>query len=257
MRAIWKGSIGFGLVNIPVKLYSATQQSTLNLDMVDSRDHAHIRFRRVNEETGKEVQWEDISKAYKVDENYVILEDADFQAAAPEKSKVISIQRFVEAEEIDSIFYENAYYLEPEKSGAHAYALLREALQKSGKVGVAQFVLRTAETLAVLKPKDDVLVLSKIRFLEEIRDTDDLDLPKKTAVKPAELKMALALIDQFTARFDPQEFKDEYRAALLKVIQDKAKGKAKKAVPKANPIKRGGPSLMEQLQASLKKKNAG
>jgi DNA end-binding protein Ku len=257
MRAIWKGSIGFGLVNIPVKLFSAIQQSTLNLDMVDSRDHAHIRFRRVNEDTGKEVQWEDIQKAYKVGEEYVVLEDSDFQAAAPEKSKIISIQRFVDADEIDTIFYETAYYLEPEKNGAHAYALLREALEKSGKVGVAQFVLRTAETLAVLKPKDDVLVLSKIRFVEEIRDTDELDLPKKSTVKPAELKMAMALIDHFTAGFDPQEFKDEYRAALLKVIHDKAKGK-KKPATKAKPIRlAGGPSLMEQLQASLKKKNAG
>jgi DNA end-binding protein Ku len=255
MRAIWKGSISFGLVNIPVKLYSATQQSTLNLDMVDSRDMAHIKFQRVNEDTGKEVKWENIAKAYKVKDNYVMLEDSDFQAAAPEKSKVISIHRFVDEDEIDSIFFENAYYLEPEKSGAHAYALMREALSKSGKVGVAQFVLRTAEVLAVLRPRGDALVLNKLRFAEEIRTTDELDLPSKTMVKTAELKMALALIDQFTGAFQPEEFKDNYRQALLKVIQDKAKGK-RKPTPKLKVVQTTSKSLMDQLKASLKQKAA-
>jgi DNA end-binding protein Ku len=251
MKAIWKGAISFGLVNIPVKLYSATQQSTLDLDMVDSRDKSHIRFQRVNEDTGKEVQWADIAKAYKVDETYVMLDDADFQAAAPEKNKIISIVRFVEESEIDTIYFENSYFVEPEKSGVHAYALMREALERSGKVGVTQFVMRTAEMLAVLKPWGDVLVLSKIRFQEEIRETDDLDLPSRSKVKPAELKMALALIDQFTSAFNPEEFKDEYKVALLKVIHEKAKGK-KKAVSKIKVVRDKSESLMEQLQASLK-----
>lgn len=253
MKAIWKGAIGFGLVNIPVKLYSATQQSTLDLDMVDKRDMEHIHFQRVNERTGKEVKWENIAKAYLLDGNYILLEDGDFEAAAPEKSKIIEVNHFVDGDEIDSIYYENSYYIEPEKSGAKAYALLREALSKSGKVGVAQFVLRSAAALTVLKPLGDVLVLSKIRFAQEIRTTDDLALPGHALVKPAELKMALSLINQYTGPFDIERFKDEYAASLLKMIKAKAKGK-KPAVRKMKVVHSKNMDLMEQLKASLGKK---
>src|SRR6185295_15869662 len=149
MKAIWKGSIGFGLVNIPVKLYSATEQSTLDLDMIDRRDHGKIHFQRVNENTGREVKWENIAKAYMLNDEYVVLDAADFEAAAPEKSKVIEVNHFVDESEIDTIYFENSYYTEPEKSGAKAYALLREALIKSKKVGIAQFVMRTSEALTV------------------------------------------------------------------------------------------------------------
>lgn len=252
MRSIWKGTISFGLVNIPVKLYSATQKSTLDLDMVDSRDHANIHFKRVNEHTGKEVKWEQIAKAYEINGQYVILDPEDFEAAAPEKNKIIELTNFVDAAEIDSIYFENAYYVEPEKSGSRAYALMREALTKSGKVGIAQFVLRTAETLCVLKPMNEVLVLIKIRFAEEIRSAEDLDLPAKTQIKPAELKMAVELIKQYTGPFDISSFKDEYSAELLKIIKAKAKGK-KTAVPKLRVVHSKSKDLMEQLKASLAK----
>lgn len=253
MRSIWKGAISFGLVNIPVKLYSATQQSSISLDMVDKKDHARIRYIRVNEETGKEVPWEQIGKAYKLDDNYIVLEDEDFVKAAPEKSKIIEVNNFVDEKDIDTIYFENSYYVEPEKSGVKAYALLREALHKSGKVGVAQFVLRTAATLTVLKPKDDILVLSKLRFAEEIRSTDELVVPPKSEVKPAELKIALTLIDQYSTEFDITAFKDEYAAALKQVIEAKASGKE----PKVKQLKISASKsqdLMEQLKASLKKK---
>lgn len=253
MRAIWKGAIGFGLVNIPVKLYSATQQSTLDLDMVDVRDMAKIHFQRVNENTGKEVKWENIGKAYLLNEDYILLDEEDFAEAAPEKSKIIEVDHFVDESEIDSIYYENAYYIEPEKSGVKAYALLREALKKSGKVGIAQFVMRTAAALTVLKPMGDMIVLSKIRFAEEVRDTGDFDLPAKTAVKPAELKMALSLIDQYSEKFNITKFKDQYAADLLKVIRAKAKGK-KPVAKKLKVVHSKSKDLMEQLKASLKKK---
>ena len=252
MKAIWKGSIGFGLVNIPVKLYSATHQSNLDLDMVERKNMGKINFKRVNEETGKEVKWEDIGKAYKINDRYVLLDDEDFENAAPEKSKMIEVNHFVKESEIDTIYYENSYYAEPEKSGAKAYALLREALTETGKVGVAQFVLRTAEVLAVLKPLDKVLVLSKIRFAEEIRDTEEISLPSGSSVKPAELKMAVSLINQFSGKFNINKFKDEYSAKLLKVI--KAKSKGKRIKPVTEDIKHSKTSdLMEQLKASLKK----
>ncbi|MES2560012.1 MAG: Ku protein [Bacteroidota bacterium] len=253
MKAIWKGSIGFGLVNIPVKLFSATQQSNLDLDMVDKRDHAKIHFQRVNEDTGREVKWENIAKAYMLNDEYVVLDEADFAEAAPEKSKIIEVNHFVDESEIETIYYENAYYVEPEKSGAKAYGLLREALLKSNKVGIAQFVLRTASALTVLKPMGNMLVLSKIRFAEEIRSISGFDLPSKSSVKPAELKMALSLIDQYSGPFSIEKFKDNYAADLLKMIKAKAKGKPR-SVKKMKVVHSKSEDLMEQLKASLKKK---
>lgn len=256
MRSIWKGAISFGLVNIPVKLYSATQQSNISLDMVDRRDHARIRYIRVNEESGKEVPWENIGKAYRINDNYVVLDDEDFEKAAPEKSKIIEVNQFVDENEIETIYFENSYYVEPDKTGVKAYALLREALRKSGKVGVAQFVLRTAATLAVLKPMGDVLVLSKIRFAEEIRSAEELILPPGSEVKAGELKIALSLIEQYTNEFDITSFKDEYATALKQVIEAKAAGKAPK-VKKLKISASKSDDLMEQLKASLNKKKAG
>lgn len=255
MRSIWKGSINFGLVNIPVKLYSATQQSNLSLDMVDRRDMGRVRFKKINELTGKELTTENIGKAYKLDSDYILLEDEDFEAAAPEKSKIIEINHFIKEDEIDTIYFENSYYIEPEKAGEKAYALLREALAKSGKVGLAQFVLRTAETLSVLKPMKDILVLSKIRFAQEIRSVEELKVPSKSVVRQEELKMALSLINQYTEPFNINNYKDEYAAALLKVIQDRATGKKGK-VRKLKVRHTTADNLMDQLKASLSKSQA-
>lgn len=252
MKAIWKGSINFGLVNIPIKLYSATEQSTLNLDMVDRRDMAKIHFKRVNENTGKEVDWENIAKAYLLDGEYIMLEDEDFEEAAPEKSKIIEVNHFIDEDEIDTIYFENSYYVEPEKAGAKAYALLHDALEKSGKVGVAQFVLRTSETLCVLKPLNEILVLSKIRFAQEIRSTESLSIPSRSSVKSDELKMAITLINQYTTPFNIEKYKDEYSDALLKVIKARASGKRGK-VRKLKETESHTQSLMEQLKASLSK----
>src|ERR1700704_6410619 len=164
MRAIWTGAIGFGLVNIPVRIFSATQDSNLDLDMLDKKDHAEIRFKRVNEDSGREVTWENIVKAYDMNGKYIVLDDEDFQKASPEKSKIIEILQFVKETEIESIFYETPYFLEPQKSGVKAYALLREALKKSGKVGLGNFVMRTKESLCVLKPMENAIILQGIRF---------------------------------------------------------------------------------------------
>lgn len=255
MRAIWKGSISFGLVNIPIKLYAATQQSTLDLDMVDKRDMGKVRYKRVNENTGLELTAENIGKAYMYNGDYILVEDEDFESAAPEKSKVIDIKSFVKEQEIDTIYFENSYYLEPEKSGEKAYALLREALQKSGKVGLAQFILRTAETLSILKPKDNILVLSKIRFAEEIRSTEELKLPAKSLIKPEELKMAIELVNQYTESFHIENFRDEYSAALRTVIEERATGKKPK-VRKLTVAYAKTDNLIDQLKASLGRKKA-
>lgn len=252
MKAIWKGSINFGLVNIPVKLYSATEHSSLDLDMVDRRDMAKVHFKRVNENTGKEIEWGNIAKAYLLDGEYIMLKDEDFEEAAPEKSKIIEVNHFIDEIEIDTIYFENSYYVEPEKAGTKSYALLREALFKSGKVGIAQFVLRTSETLCVLKPLDEVLVLSKIRFAQEVRSIESLTLPPRSIVKQDELKMAITLINQYTTPFKIEKYRDEYSDALLRVIKARSSGK-KGRVRKLKETESHTQSLMEQLKASLAK----
>jgi DNA end-binding protein Ku len=251
MRAIWTGAIGFGLVNIPVKIYSATESSSLNLDMLDKKDHSNIKFKRVNEKTGREVTWENIVKGYKLpNDEYVVITEKDFERANAKKTKTIEITEFVDEEEIESMYYETPYYLEPDKSGARAYALLREALEKTKKVGIASFVMRSKEALAVLRPSSKVIVLNRIRFEEEIRKTSDLSLPAKTEVKANELKMATALIEQLSGKFDISKYKDTYSAELMKVIRAKAKGKEIKE-PKLKVVHTTTKDLMSQLKASL------
>jgi len=166
MRSIWTGAIGFGLVNIPIKLYSATQDSELDLDMLDKKDHSHIKYKRVNENTGKEVPWENIVKGYNLDGKYVVLDDDDFKKASPEKTKIIEIKEFIDLTEIDSMFYEVPYYIEPDKSGSKAYVLLRDALEKTGKVGFGSFVMRNKEELVLIKPHENLLVLNRIRWAQ-------------------------------------------------------------------------------------------
>src|SRR3954468_11988376 len=255
MRAIWTGAIGFGLVNIPIKIYSAVQGSELDLDMLDKKDHSNIHFQRVNAKTGKEVAWENIVRGYNLDGQYVVLTEEDFQKVRPEKNKIINITEFVDETEIDSMYYENPYYLAPEKSGGKAYNLLRDALEETGKVGLGTYVLRNKESIGVIKSHEEVLVLNKIRFGEEIRDTSELDI-KATKSNPAELKMAIALINQLTGKFDIKEYKDTYSTELLKLIKAKAKGK-KIETPTLRVVHSRSKDLMEQLKASLGKKEKG
>ena len=253
MRSIWKGSIGFGLVSIPVKLYSAVQTSSLDFDMLDSRDHARIRFQRVNENTHKEVPYDKIVKGYKLDEDYVIMDEQDFEDAAPEKSKVIEIESFVDIADVNPMFYETSYYTEPDTKNNKAYALLIQALTQSKKAGLARFVLRSTESLCIVHPLKNVLVVTRIRFGQEIRDTDDLNLPDKIDVSKKELDMGLTLINQYAEDFDVSKFKDEYNDELLRIIEAKSKGKRAK-VKKLKPRKTGSDDLYDQLMASLKSK---
>jgi len=253
MRPIWTGSIGFGLVNIPVKIYTAIESVKLELDMLDKTDLSNIRYLKVNENTGKEVKWENIVKGYKYDDRYVILEDEDFEQAHAKKTKLIEITDFVRMEEIDQIYYENTYFLEPDKSGKKAYLLLKEALLKTGKVGVATFVMRNKENLAVLRPNDKMILLHRLHFAQEIRKPDELDLPDSSEIKGKELQMAITLIDQTTGEFDIKQYKDTYVDELMKIIESKAKG-VKKSVPKFTVVHSKSQDLMEQLKASLEMK---
>jgi len=249
MRSLWTGAIGFGLVSIPVKLYSATQQSDLDLDMLDKKDLSNIKFHRINEKTGKEVPYANIVRAYNYEGQYVVLNDDDFKKASPEKTKMIEIVEFVEEADVDSLYYETPYYLEPQKSGEKAYVLLRDALKKTGKTGLATFVLRSKESLALLKTSGDTLILQKIRYAQEIRKIEELKIPATTS-KPAELKMAIILIDQLSSKFDISKFKDTYSDELMKLIAAKSRGK-KITAPTMKVVHSRSKDLMEQLKASL------
>ncbi|TCK85525.1 non-homologous end joining protein Ku [Albibacterium bauzanense] len=250
MRSIWKGSIGFGLVNIPVKLYSAVQNSNLDLDMLDSRDHAKIKFQRINEDTRKEVPYDKIVRGYFLDDRYIILDEHDFEEAAPEKTKVIELENFVDIEEVNPIYYETSYYSEPEKQGEKAYGLLLKALVKSKKAGIGRFVLRNTENLCVIHPMEDVIVITKIRFQEEIRDLSDIKKVNDKTISTKEMDVGLALIKQYSSDFDISAFKDTYSDELLKIIKAKAKGK-RAVVKKLKPQKASSDNLYDQLMQSL------
>lgn len=255
MRAIWKGSIGFGLVNIPVKLYSAVQKSNLDLDMLDSKDHSRIKFQRINESTRKEVSFDKIVKGYLLKDNYVILDDQDFADASPEKTKMIELENFVDIKEINPIYYETSYYAEPEKQGKKAYALLLKALIQSKKAGVARFVLRNTENMCVIHPRDEVITVTKIRFQEEIRSAEDIEVPDLTSISKKELDVGMALIKQYSSPFNIESFKDEYTKELLKIIKAKAKGK-RATVKKLKPRAAASDDLYDQLLESLSSKGA-
>ena len=253
MRSTWKGSLGFGLVSIPVKLYSAVQTSSLDFDMLDSRDHERIRYQRVNEHTHKEVPYDKIVKGYKLNDDYVIVDENDFEDAAPEKTKVITIESFVNIADVNPMFYETSYYTEPDTKNNKAYALLLQALQQSKKAGLARFVLRNTESLCIVHPVDKVLVVTRIRFGQQIRDTDDLNIAGDVTISKKELDMGLALIDQYAESFDVSKFKDEYNNELLNIIKAKAKGKHA-TIKKLKPQKATSNDLYDQLMESLKTK---
>lgn len=251
MRAIWTGAIGFGLVNIPIKIFSALQTSQLDFDMLDRKDQANIRYKRVNEKSGKEVDWDNIVKGYMLKDKYIILEEGDFEDALPEKNKMINLQHFVKESDIDTIYYDTPYYLEPQKGGEKAYVLLRKALEKSKMVGLGTFVMRSTENLAILRPHRGMILLNKLRFEEEIRSTEDLKAPN-TAISKTEMDMALQLIKQNSVDFDISGYKNEYSKALLKIIKQKAQGKRatlrKLTVDKENTK---ASELLAKLKASL------
>ncbi|TBW30300.1 Ku protein [Gramella sp. KN1008] len=252
MRSIWNGSISFGLVSIPVKLYSGSEDRRLELDMLDRRDNARIRYKRVNEDTGKEVEWKDIVKGFKKDEDYVVLEKEDFEKANMKKSKTIDIEEFIDEAEVADVLFKKPYFLEPQKEGGKSYNLLREALKKTKKLGVATFVMRQKEHLSLIGVYKNALVLHAIRFADEIRNPSDLKL-SKSKVKKNEVDMAISLIEQYTSDFDFKKYKDVYNAQLLKIINSKATGK-KPEIEDFESEPTPARDLMSKLKASLEKK---
>lgn len=252
MRSMWNGSISFGLVTIPVKMYSASEDQKIDLDMLDKNDHARIKYKRVNEHTGEEVVWKDIVKGYKQDDSYIVLTDKDFEQANMKKSKTIDIEEFINEDEVADVLFKKPYFLEPQKDGEKSYNLLKEALLETKKLGVATFVMRQKEHLSLVGVYKNALVLHVIRFSDEIRDPGELKLPE-TKVSKKEVDMAKSLIEQYTEEFDFNRFKNVYNEQLLKIIEAKSSGKktkVEKFEAKATPAK----DLMAQLKASLDKK---
>ncbi|HKI04004.1 MAG TPA: Ku protein [Thermoanaerobaculia bacterium] len=222
-RAIWKGSISFGLVNIPVGLYSAETRDEIHFKMLDKKTMSPIHYKRMSEESGKEVAWEEHVRGYEYEKGkYVVLSDEDLKRAAPEATQTIDISDFVDLEEIDPLYFDKPYYLGPDKKGAKAYALLREVLRRTGKVGIAKVVIRTRQYLAAVVARGDVLTLELLRYAHELRDPSELEVPKgKEGVSERELEMAERLVEGMVEAWDPEKYKDDYRKDLMKMIEER------------------------------------
>jgi len=254
-RAIWSGSISFGLLNVPVKLYSAVARRGISLREIRESDNARIRHRRVAEGTDEEVPYEKIVKAYEITKDrYIPISKAELEALAPQKSRAIEVQDFVDLEQIDPIYFDSPYYLGPAQGAERAYSLLAKAMQDSGKVAIARFVFRNKEHLAALRPGDGVLTLTTMRFADEVVPPEELEdvLPgEKPKIPKREVEMAEQLIESLTREFDPSAYRDEYREQLLAMIERKASGEEIVATPSEEPKATKAPDLMAALEESI------
>ena len=264
-RQLWKGAIQFGLGHGPVSLYPAEHRDELSFTLLDRRDMQPVGYQRVNKSTGDEVPYDEIVKGYEYSKGeYVVLEKEDFKRANVEATQTVDIVAFVDADAIPPYYFDSPYYLAPDKHGAKGYALLRETLERTGRVGIATVVIRTRQHVAALYPQGNVLVLNTLRYHDEMRDPKDLDVPeslKAAKVQPREIDMAERLVEDMAADFKPQEFKDTYREDLMKFIEEKAAGKVKPA-PKGKRAPRGAEvidfaKLLEKSLAAVKKGDRG
>jgi DNA end-binding protein Ku len=252
MAAIWKGSVAFGLVNIPVELRTAIRSDHISFRLLHKDDLSPVKYERVCEAEGDPIPWSEIVKGYEYEKGkYVVMTDADFKAAAIEGSKAIDIVDFVKEEEIDPRFFETPYYLVPSKGAEKSYALLREAIRSTGAVGIGKIIIRQHQHLAGIKVIGDALVLEIMRFSNELVDSTEYTFPARENVRPQELKMAEQLIDNLAEPFDPDKYTDDYRSNLMKIIKGKMKGK-KVRIEEAHEERDANVlDLMSRLRASL------
>lgn len=256
-RALWKGSLSFGLVNIPIEMHTAVRNHRPRFRMLHAKDKSPVKFERVCIRDGRPVAWEDLVKGYEYAKGrFVVMTKDDFQAAAVEKTRTVDIIDFVKAEEIDDRFFETPYYLVPAKGGERAYALLREAIRQSQRIGIAKFILRDSQHLAAVEPIGKALVLSVMRFADELVDTAQFEFPTDHGVRKQELDMAKALVNSLAASWDPSKYTDEYRENLLRIIHGKVKGKEVELEPSAEPKQAEVVDLMERLRRSLEQSGA-
>jgi DNA end-binding protein Ku len=252
-RAIWKGSITFGLVNIPVGLYSAEQREEVAFHLLDRRNMARVRYKRVNEKTDREVPWDETVRGYEYEEGqYVVLSDEDLRRASPEKTQTVDIVDFVDLEDIDPRFFDKPYYLAPDKRGAKSYALLRETLRRTRKTGIASVVIRTKQYLAAVTVHEDVIVLEILRYGHELRAWEDLDLPRgKEGVSERELEMAERLVEGMVSEWDPDRYKDTYVDDMMAMIKQRIKSGKTEEVDET-PVERPERAKVVDLMALLK-----
>jgi DNA end-binding protein Ku len=250
---MWSGFVSFGLINIPMKLYSASEDHSLHFSLYHEKDNAPIRYARICTQEGVEIPWEEVVKGYeRAEGDVVILTSEDFAAAKVQHEKVIEILTFVDLAEIPPFFYEKPYYLEPSKGGSKSYFLLLAALRESKKVGVARFLLHNIEHYAVLLPTEHVLILNQIRMLEDIRDYTSLNL-EPVRVTDQEVNLAVELIDRLTGHFEPQAFHDVYKERLAEIVEEKARGKKVKVGKRKEVASTKVVDLMSVLKKSLEK----
>jgi DNA end-binding protein Ku len=254
-RAIWSGSISFGLLNVPVKLYSAVSSQRVSFRELREGDGSRVRHKRVAEEDGKEVPYEKIVKGYELSpDQYVVLTREELEELDPKKTRAIEIQDFVDLDEIDPIYFDHPYYLGPDQGAERAYALLVKAMEEERKVAVARFVLRNKEHLAAIRPMNGVLTMATMRFADEVVSPDQLDgvIPEEDVTpEKREVEMAKRLIDSLATDFKPDKYRDEYREELLNLIERKAKGEAVVTQPSEEPKPTKAPDLMAALEESL------
>ena len=253
MASIWKGSLSFGLVSVPVELRTAVREDHISFRLLHAGDLTPVKYERVTRAGGKPIPWDEIVKGYEYEKGkFVVMTDDDFKAAALESSKTIEIMDFVKDDEIDPRYFDTPYYLVPGKGGDKAYALLREAIRATKSVGIGKIIVRQKQHLAAVRALGDALVLELMRFENELVDTSDLSFPKKAEVRPKELEMAEQLIGNLAGPFDPSRYTDEYRANLMKIIRAKMKGK-KPTLREADnePADAKVLDLMERLRASI------
>jgi DNA end-binding protein Ku len=257
-RALWKGSISFGLVNIPIELHTAVRNHRPRFRMLHAKDKSPVKFQRVCMRDGHPVAWEDLVKGYEYQKGrFVVVTKDDFEAAALEKTRTVDIIDFVKADQIDDRFFETPYYLVPTKGGERAYALLREAIRESHRIGIAKFILRETQHLAAVEVIGQAIVLTVMRFADELVDAGQFDLPGESGIRKSELDMAKALVNSLAAEWDPSKYTDEYRENLMKVIQAKVKGKHIELAPAAEPREAEVVDLMERLRRSLAQSGGG
>jgi len=251
-RAIWKGAIAFGLVSIPVELHTAVRDHRPKFRMLHASDKSPVRYERVCQKEGKPVAWEDLVKGYEYEKGrFVVLTKEDLKTVALNRDRAIDIMDFVKADEIDDRYFETPYYLTPQKGSQHAYALLRDALQESGRVGIAKVIIREAQHVAALEVIDNALVLTMLRYSDELVDTSALEFPAAQNVRKAELDMAKMLIENLAAGWDPSKYTDEYRENLMKLIKARIKGEKPKLPAAGAPPEGKVVDLMERLRRSL------
>ncbi len=252
MRSIWKGALSFGLVNIPVHMYTASREKEISFVMLHKKDLSEIRYARICKAEEKEVPWNEIVKGYEYEKgDFVIFNEEDFEKAQLKKTKTIEIVNFVKEDEIDTMYYVKPYFLEPDKSDS-AYALLRDVLKKSKKVGIAKFVLRNREHIGVIKIHENMIILNELRYQNELIIPQDLKIPAFQKGTGKELDIAIQLIDQLTVSFEPKDYKDEYSQEIKEIIKQKEKGQKSPVHPKTEkaPSKKIH-DMMSLLQASL------